>query len=79
MEGAKAQIKLYTDRANDSKFTKPSHWLQVPETVMLWLASAITVGLGRAVKIEKSRKRDLAARLTSTIMASVSTDMTTTA
>ena len=44
---------------------------------MLWLASAITVGLGSAMKMEKSRKRDLAARLTENIMASVRADMTT--
>ncbi len=44
---------------------------------MLWLASATIVGLGSAVKTEKSRRRDLAARLTRSIITKVRADMIT--
>ena len=42
---------------------------------MLWLASAITAGRGRAVNIEKSRRRDLAARLIRNIIRKLRASM----
>lgn len=48
----------------------------LPVTLMLWLARAITVGLGRAVKMENSLRRDLAARLTRNIMRKLKAAMT---
>ena len=44
---------------------------------MLWLASAKIVGRGKAVKMEKSRSRDVAARLTKNIITNVKAIMMT--
>ena len=46
-----------------------------PVTMMLWLASANTVGRGKAVKMEKSCSRDEAARLTRNIITMVKAAM----
>ncbi len=71
------QTATLPGQVTESNAIASSQNLSVPDTSMLWLASAITVGLGSAVKIEKSRRRDLAARLTSSIITNVRADMIT--
>ena len=61
----------------ESNDVASSQSLSVPDTSMLWLASAMIVGLESAVKIEKSRRRDLAARLTRSIITNVRADIIT--